>query len=105
MAGEVTYTALALIAVPTAIILDLFIVRTRVLLTFRFWFSYAIVFSFQLLTNGWLTGWGIVLYDEQAIWGTRLVNAPVEDLLFGFALILSSLMVWVALGKRSAQSS
>lgn len=100
-----TYTALALIAVPAAIILDLLVVRTRVLLTLRFWFTYAIAFSFQLLTNGWLTGWGIVLYDEEAIWGTRLINAPVEDVLFGFALILSSLMTWVALGKRFAHSS
>ena len=71
--------------------------------------AYAIVVFFQLLTNGWLTGRGIVRYSSDAILGSsrvtvlgdgRLVWAPVEDLLFGFALVLLSCAAWVRAGTR-----
>ena len=65
-----------------------------------FWASYAILFGFQLLVNGVLTGLRIVRYDPDAILGLRLAYAPVEDLGFGFALILLTLSCWVALGRR-----
>jgi lycopene cyclase domain-containing protein len=91
----VTYTLLALAGVASATVLDLVILRTRLLITLRFWFSWAIMVFFQLITNGWLTGREIVQYDESMILGLRIAYAPVEDLLFGFALILVTLMTWV----------
>ena len=99
-----SYSTLALISVATVIILDLAIARTFLLGTFRFWFSYAIVFGFQLLTNSWLTGWNIVMYDPEAIWGVRWANAPVEDLLFGFSLILGTLIVWRLLERADSNN-
>jgi lycopene cyclase domain-containing protein len=50
-----------------------------------------------------LTGLGVVRYNPEAILGLRIVFAPVEDLAFGFALVLTSLSVWVWLGRREAQ--
>ena len=96
-----TYSALAISAVGIALILDTFIIKTR--LTFRavFWTSYAIILPFQLLTNWWLTSRGIVRYNPEAIFGLRIASAPVEDLLFGFALILSVLVLWVRQGHQS----
>jgi lycopene cyclase domain-containing protein len=47
-----------------------------------------------------LTGRGVVLYNPSAILGVRLVHAPVEDLAFGFALILTSLSLWTRLSPR-----
>jgi lycopene cyclase domain-containing protein len=58
------------------------------------------VVFFQLLTNGWLTGRDIVTYDPDAIVGVRVVYAPVEDLLFGFALVVQSMAWWVWWGRR-----
>ena len=52
-------------------------------------------------SNGVLTGRGIVRYDPDAIIGLRIVYAPVEDLLFGFALVLLTLSMWVWLGRRA----
>jgi lycopene cyclase domain-containing protein len=95
-----TYTTLSLLAVGLVIVLDLAVFRTMLLGTLRFWFSYAIVFAFQLLTNSWLTGLNIVMYDESAIWGFRLAHAPVEDLFFGFSLILTTLIAWRSLERR-----
>ena len=95
-----SYTALALAGVVAAVALDLAVLRTRVLLSRAFWTAYTIIVFFQLLTNGWLTGRDIVTYDEDAILGARLVFAPVEDLLFGFSLVVQSLAWWVWWGRR-----
>jgi lycopene cyclase domain-containing protein len=101
----VSYTALAGLAVVGSITLDLFVLRTRLLRRRAFWTAYAIVVVFQLLTNGVLTGRGIVTYASAAILGPRLVFAPVEDLLFGFALVLQTLAWWVWWGRRGVDSS
>lgn len=95
-----TYTLLALAGVACAVALDMAVLRTRLLITLRFWFSWAIMVFFQLITNGWLTGREIVRYDESMILGLRIAYAPVEDLLFGFALILVTLMTWVRVTTR-----
>ena len=89
-----TYTALAIIGVVLAITIDLFIARTRLLLTKRFWTSYAIIFFFQLITNWWLTSRKIVMYSPDAILGPRIASAPLEDLLFGFTLVTLVLILW-----------
>jgi len=96
----VTYTAAAVLGVLGAALLDLAVLRTRLLLRGVFWATYPIIVAFQLLSNGILTGRGVVRYDPAAIVGLRIVYAPVEDLVFGFALVLSSLAVWVWWGRR-----
>lgn len=109
-----TYTQLGVLAVLLAVTADLWLFRTRLVTRRAFWVAYAIIVFFQLVTNGMFTGFGIVRYDDAAILGGsspadgpppfvgdgRLVFAPVEDLLFGFALILLSLCCWVWLGRR-----
>jgi lycopene cyclase domain-containing protein len=92
-----TYTALAISAVLAVIVMDLLVVRTRLLHTTPFWISYVIIFGFQLVVNGVLTGYRIVIYDPQSILGSRLVHAPIEDLAFGFAMTLTTLMSWMRL--------
>ena len=107
-----TYTAIAMVAVLAAVALDRGVARTRLTTTGAWWAAYGIIVFFQLLTNGWLTGRGIVRYAPDAIIGSdrvpfvgdgRLVYAPVEDLAFGFALVLTSCVVWVWLGRRSGE--
>ena len=89
-----TYTAIAITAVIVAIAVDIFLARTRLILTKRFWTSYAIILPFQLLTNWWLTSRNIVMYSPDAIVGMRIASAPIEDLMFGFALIMLVLILW-----------
>lgn len=89
-----SYTTIASIAVVAAVVTDLYVARTRLLTTKRFWTSYAIILPFQLLTNWWLTSRNIVMYSSDAILGIRIASAPAEDLLFGFALLLSVLIFW-----------
>ena len=90
------YTEIALFAVLVAILIDLFVLKTRLLITAVFWTSYAIILPFQLITNWWLTSRNIVMYNTDAIIGLRIAAAPVEDLLFGFALVLAVLAMWIS---------
>jgi lycopene cyclase domain-containing protein len=96
----VSYTLAALLGVAGSVVLDVAVLRTRVLARKAFWVGYAIVVVFQLVTNGVLTGRGVVLYDPHAITGLRIVYAPVEDLFFGFALVVQTLAWWVFWGRR-----
>lgn len=97
-----SYTWLVVLALLGTAAWDLLVLRTRLLRRKAFWVAYAIMVSFQLLVNGLLTGLRIVQYDPDTILGLRLAYAPVEDLGFGFALILLTLSCWVALGRRAA---
>jgi len=116
----VTYTELAVFGVVASALLDLAVLRTRLLGRRTFWVAYVIVLGFQLLTNAVLTGYRIVRYDGAAIIGSstatspgsgapaffgdgRVAFAPVEDLLFGFALVLQTLAWWVFWGRRGVQ--
>jgi lycopene cyclase domain-containing protein len=91
-----TYTQIAIFAVFLALVTDYYIARTRLILTKRYWASYGIIVFFQLITNWWLTSRNIVMYSPDAIIGWRIASAPVEDLLFGFALVT---LVWVLWDK------
>lgn len=99
-----SYTALAALGVIAAVVLDLAVLRTRLLARRAFWTAYAIIVVFQLVTNGWLTGRDIVTYDADTIVGARLVYAPVEDLLFGFSLVVQTLAWWVWWGARLSRA-
>ncbi|HEY9476270.1 MAG TPA: lycopene cyclase domain-containing protein [Mycobacteriales bacterium] len=95
-----SYTALAVVAVAGAVLVDLAVLRTRLLGRRLYWTAYGIVLFFQLLMNGVLTGLPVVSYDPGAILGVRIAFAPVEDLLFGFAMVTLTLSTWVWLGRR-----
>jgi hypothetical protein len=99
-------------AVVVTLLLDTVVLRTRLVARRGYWVSYAIIVVFQLVTNGVLTGTSIVRYSGDDIVGSghvvflgdgRVAFAPVEVLLFGFALVLLTLSVWVWWGRRGVQ--
>jgi lycopene cyclase domain-containing protein len=96
-----SYSALAVVAVVGALVVDLAVYRTRLVTRRIFWATYAIVVVFQLLMNGVLTGRDVVRYDPATIWGPRIAYAPVEDLLFGFAMVTLTLASWAAVNRRA----
>jgi len=112
-----TYTQLGIVAVIAMLILDMWLLRTRLITRRIFWVSYVIIVFFQLITNGMFTGFEIVKYDGASIIGSsspaagpppfigdgRIAYAPVEDLLFGFAIVLMSLSLWIFWGRRGVQ--
>ena len=100
-----TYTVAAALGVAGAAAVDLALLRTALLRRRAFWTAYAIVLFFQLVVNGLLTGLRIVRYDRDVIVGWHVAYAPVEDLLFGFALVLVTLSGWVAAGRRATPAA
>lgn len=113
-----SYTAIAVVTFVVVILIDLFVLRTRMITRKEFWIAYAIMIGFQFLTNAVLTGTQTVQYADDTIVGTgndvapgqppflgegRLFYAPVEDVAFGFGLILLTLSVWQYWGDRGLQ--
>ncbi len=95
-----TYTQIALVSVILSVVVDLFFLQTKLVTRKSYWTSYAIMLFFQLITNWWLTSRGILTYDVDTITGFRIASAPVEDLLFGYSMILLSLSLWIFWGRR-----
>ena len=99
-----TYTQLALAGVAGAVLVGTVLLRTWLVRRRTYWTAYAIVLFFQLVTNGILTGFDVVRYDPAAILGWRIAFAPVEDLLFGYAMVTLTLSTWVWLGRRGIRT-
>jgi lycopene cyclase domain-containing protein len=95
-----SYTVLAFTSVAVALLLEWKVIRSGILKTSSFYLAYLIILIFQLLTNGYLTSNEIVQYNEETIIGLRLAFAPLEDLLFGFSLVMLTMAVWVRLGAN-----
>ena len=97
------YTWAAVAGVVAVVLVELLWLRTGVLRTATFWIAYGIVVFFQVLVDGWLTKLSspIVIYNSEKFTGWRApFDVPVEDYLFGFALVTLTILVWVKVGPR-----
>ena len=92
------YTLPAIISVLAVCVLEWAVLRTGLFRTRTYWISMVIVFGFQVLVDGWLTKLSapIVIYNEAHTSGLRFPwDIPVEDFLFGWALVTAVLLLWV----------
>ena len=99
------YTVVAVFAVAAVVGLELRVLRTGVLATRAYWIAMAICFAFMIAVNGWLTKLTapVVLYDPDATTGWRFPwDIPVEDYLFGYALLTLAMLLWDAAAPRRA---
>jgi lycopene cyclase domain-containing protein len=77
--------------------LELTVLRTGLFRRPAYWLSMLIVIGFQILTDGWLTKLSapIVVYNDRQTSGIRFpFDIPIEDFLFGFALVTAVLLLW-----------
>lgn len=91
------YTLPAVIAVVAVIVLEVAVLRTGLFRKPAYWISMVIVLGFQVPVDGWLTKLSapIVMYDERHTSGIRFPwDIPVEDFLFGWALVTAVLLLW-----------
>jgi len=97
------YTLPAVISVVAVCVLELAVLRTGLFRKPAYWISMVIVLGFQVLVDGWLTKLSapIVMYNEKHTSGIRFPwDIPVEDFLFGWALVTAVLLLWVKQGQR-----
>ena|SRR5690349_20369012 len=102
------YTALAVLSVLVVLLLERFWFRSGLLRQGRFWLAMAIVYAFHVLVDGWLTKLSapIVIYDEAQITGIRIPwDIPVEDYLFGFSMIVLTLLFWLRAGRDELEDA
>ena len=91
------YTVAAVVAAVAVVAYELVRARTGVFGDRRDQATMASCFGFMLLVNGWLTKLSapIVLYDADAKTPWRIPwDIPVEDYLFGFALLTLVIVRW-----------
>ncbi len=91
------YTLPAALAVLLVFALELAVLRTGLFRHRAYWLSMLIVLGFQIPVDGWLTKLSspIVIYDDRQLSGVRFpFDIPVEDFLFGFALVTAVLLLW-----------
>lgn len=112
-----TYTQIGIAMVVACVVVDLWVLRTRLVTRKGFWVAYAIVLFFQLLTNGLLTRLHVFRYSDAVIVGGqpsdevappfigdgRIAFQPFEDLLMGFSLCLLATALWIFWGRRGVQ--
>ena len=97
------YTWASVVAAMAVVAVELLWLRTGIFGKVTFWVSYAIILFFQVLVDGWLTKLSapIVTYNPDRSSGIRFPwDIPVEDYLFGFALIVLTILLWERAGQR-----
>ena len=93
----VGYTVPAIVAALAVGVLEFTVLRTGLFRRPAYWVSMLIVIGFQILVDGWLTKLSapIVVYDDRQTTGIRFpFDIPIEDFLFGFALVTAVLLLW-----------
>ena len=91
------YTVPALLAVLAVCVMEFAVFRTGLFRRGAYWISMVIVFAFQIPVDGWLTKLSapIVIYDDRHTSGVRFpFDIPVEDFLFGWAMVTAVLLLW-----------
>ena len=91
------YTLPSVVAVIAVCALEFGVLRTGLFRRRAYWLTMVIVLGFQIPVDGWLTKLSapIVIYDDRQTSGLRFpFDIPVEDFLFGFALVTAVLLLW-----------
>ncbi|MDT5021097.1 MAG: hypothetical protein QOG47_351 [Mycobacterium sp.] len=91
------YTVPAVVSALAVGALELAVLHTGLFRRPAYWLSMVIVVGFQIVTDGWLTKLSapVVVYDDRQTSGIRFPwDIPIEDFLFGFALVTAVLLLW-----------
>ena len=98
------YTALALAGWVAVALLD-HALGTSLLATPRYWAFLGVVALLTLMCNGYLTARPVVHYDPAYQLDVRVLTIPIEDFLFGFALVTSVVSVYAWRSQRTPARS
>ena len=94
-----------MLAVAAVCAWELAFLRTGLFRRASYWVAMAIVLAFQIPVDGWLTKLlaPVVRYAPGQMTGLRFPwDIPIEDFLFGFALVTAALLLWEHQGRPRA---
>lgn len=99
------YTVWAVVAAAAVVALELGVARTGLLRRPAYWITILIAWGFQVAVDGWLTKLSapVVVYNPHEFLGVRAPwDIPVEDFVYGWALMTLVLVTWVWIGRRGS---
>jgi lycopene cyclase domain-containing protein len=97
------YTVVAALVAVGVVVLEMRWLRTGLFRRPEYAITMAVVLAFQVAVDGWLTKLSapIVRYDSHRLSGVRFPwDIPLEDFLFGFALVTLTLLLWLQSGPE-----
>lgn len=94
------YTWVSLSVLVCSVVLDQWILRTRLLQRREYWIYVVFISLFFFLANQYLTCRPIVLYNEKMTLGVRVGCVPIEDYIFNLSLIMWPIMIWEKFKSR-----
>ena len=95
-----SYTIPAVISAILTVTLDLYILRTKVLFTRHFARFIGFMTIGFLICNGILTAVPVVTYNPSDMLGFRFFTIPVEDFVYGFSLITSTISIYEFINRK-----
>jgi lycopene cyclase domain-containing protein len=101
-----TYAVMGLPFILAVLIVDWFVLKTRVIKKRDTWIIMAIMMGFTAVFDQFLTGLPIVLYDTNKTLGVQLGYAPIEDFFYAFVAVVAigSLLTYTSHEKVSKQA-
>lgn len=94
------YTLPAALSAIVTVTLDLFILRTRVVTTRHFLRFIGFMTIGFLICNGVLTALPVVTYNPAEMVDIRFFSIPVEDFIYGFSLVTSTISIYEFLNRK-----
>ncbi len=98
------YTLWAFVAAAVVVLVELLWLRTGLFRRPSYWITIVVTWAFQIPVDGWLTKLSapVVVYNRHEYAGIRFPwDIPVEDFVYGFALVTLVLLLWVGKGAGS----
>ena len=90
------YTTFAFLTLAVLLVLAKFVIKVNWLM--KFYLIYAVLLFPFFIVNGVLTGTGlenpVVWYNEDEIFGIRMLTIPFEDTFYGMAMVLMNLLIY-----------
>lgn len=83
-----TYLLMGLPFIAVVFVLDMFILKTRVIRSIQCWYVMAIVLILTAVFNQILTGLPIVTYDQAKTLDIHFGYMPIEDFLYAVTAVI-----------------
>jgi lycopene cyclase domain-containing protein len=99
-AGMFTYLLMSLPFLGMVLVLDYFVLKTRVVRTKQCWQVVAIMVGLTAVFDQVLAGLPIVHYNEAKTLGLYIWHAPIEDFLYPVAAVIGLASLDRKYGKR-----
>ncbi len=98
-----SYTLAAVLAAAVALILDLLVFRTKIIRTRRYLRFIGFMTIGFLLCNGILTAVPVVTYNPSEMLDVRFFTIPIEDFVYGFALVTSTISIYEFINRKESE--